>query len=1103
MLKIKLSKSSGPEQESLQEEPAATAASTLSILGLAVVYLTVSIIVGETLAIAPGYVSPIWPAAGIAFAALLIWGVKLWPGIWFGSLVLNYWLDSSATGAIMAVIIASGSSLQAYLGVCLTQSLFKNTAPFTMGKNVLLFLALAGPFSCVISASVGISTLYGFGVVPIDLLLNQWLAWWSGDTLGVILFAPIMLLVFQQPAGVSKSIIVRMTLPLVMTAVILAVGHFLFDKVEENNAKKAVLKEMQYSLSTLSVQLNLILNSTEAVELFFDSSVDVDQREFAIFSIILEGYPAVIAVDWAPLILVSERWEFEQKAQRTVGPGYQIRSLGYESPLLVPFDFFPVLYSMPDSQYALARGLDHGSSADRRVAINRAIETGEIQAVIGSHALTRLPVTSPVLVFQPTYHRNINAGPNSAKIRRKNLKGIIVCILDPSVLFASLESGPRKLNYRISDISDISDTKNPVTVFGSLPSAAVPLLTETLNFAGRLWQVELDLVDEYWHPVSTLQSRLYLLFSLVAAYLIAFSVLASAGRNAAAEVLVAARTRELADARDDAVKANAAKSSFLATVSHEIRTPMNGVVGMLEILWGTQLTESQQKLISTARYSADNLMSIIDDILDFSKLESGMMTMERAPVSIRRLSDQIISSLSTIAAKKSVDLTQCIASDIPDFIMSDEVRLRQVLLNLVGNAIKFSAGNTDRRGEVEINIQISRVGADRLVIAVKDNGVGMTTEAQTRIFKPFVQAEMSTTRRFGGTGLGLAICQRIVDQWRGKIEVTSTPGQGSCFTVMLALETVQDQFTGDETHAGRDISAAAVPLTGKLKFAAQLATRLSAPVAPGMADAGAMGRLILVAEDDETNQAVIQLQLDSLGYTCEIAENGVKALALWRSGRYALLLTDLFMPEMDGYELAATIRKEERGAQIPIFVLSANVMREEIEQAKVHGVNGYLTKPVSLYQLQALLAQWLPSAVVAHDIKSDTDRPAKSDSEVFDVAVLKELVGDSPAAVVDLLGDFLLSLASRRTDLSEACILGAPASVAAIAHKLKAASRSVGALALAALSAELEMLGNSGSKEQITLLLPKIITAISLVEKEISNYLNTAKAEETNEYPSD
>ena len=534
------------------------------------------------------------------------------------------------------------------------------------------------------------------------------------------------------------------------------------------------------------------------------------------------------------------------------------------------------------------------------------------------------------------------------------------------------------------------------------------------------------------------------------------------------EMKVAERTRELETAKKSAEDASKSKSSFLANMSHEIRTPMNGVVGMVEVLIRMGLNPEQRRMVQTIKNSSFSLLRIIDDILDSSKIEAGKMELEHVPVHLYPVLEGLAEIMMLSADDKNVRLSLFIDPAVPEWVYSDAVRLRQVLLNLTNNAVKFSRQKEGGEpGMVDIRVIYNEKG--KIQFTVSDNGIGMSEEVRSRLFKPFSQGEDSTTRQFGGTGLGLMISHNLVKMMGGTIEVDSMPGRGSTFTVMLPLEVAegdseQPDISGleilvmeDDMMCPREVLSAYIEGNGAtIRYAeseTELASLVSAskgepivalalesmeendrvreglsdtegrlrflnftthrsdrlglvlpnsyvvqrlPVLPsyvlqGLAvldgraspgvdlstaertpsagvqtieEAEAQNRLILLVEDDTTNQFVIKHQLNILGYAMEIADDGKRGLEMWQTGRFDLVLTDCHMPVMDGFEMTDAIREAEKqtgSPHVPIVAITANALQGEAERCLESGMDDYLSKPVELERLGHALGRWLPN----------------------------------------------------------------------------------------------------------------------------------------------
>lgn len=512
----------------------------------------------------------------------------------------------------------------------------------------------------------------------------------------------------------------------------------------------------------------------------------------------------------------------------------------------------------------------------------------------------------------------------------------------------------------------------------------------------------------------------------------------------------------LRDSEARAHEANRAKSAFLAAMSHEIRTPMIGVTGMLEILAHTPLDAEQRQALNVVQASAQTLLRIIGDILDFSKIEAGRLEIEPVPTALPELVRSVTASHAGSASSKGLGLRCEIDPRIGPAHYADPVRLRQILGNFLSNAIKFT-----REGGVQVALEWrgedpaqGALGADRLVFRVTDSGIGISPEAQARLFQPFAQAEADTTRRFGGTGLGLAISRRLAELMGGTVEMESVPGIGTTLRLHLALARAPAE----------ELPQASLPGDGRGGFRPR---RL-----PTVAEAEQAGRLVLLVDDHPTNRQVIQRQLALAGYAAETAEDGREGLQRWRSGRYGLVLTDVHMPHMDGYQLARAIREEEaRGgrARTPIVALTASALKGEAERCLGAGMDDYMAKPVGLQALDACLRRWLPlpDADAAALAEPAAALPQLAQPPPLDPAVLDALTGGDAGEVRALLGDFL---ASCDDDLAQAQALrsgGDLPGLARQAHKLKGAARLVGAQELAQAAERLEAAAREAAWDRV------------------------------------
>ena len=501
-------------------------------------------------------------------------------------------------------------------------------------------------------------------------------------------------------------------------------------------------------------------------------------------------------------------------------------------------------------------------------------------------------------------------------------------------------------------------------------------------------------------------------------------------------------------AQEAAERASSAKSEFLARMSHEIRTPMNGVMGMSELLQGTELTARQRHLSETISHSAEALLQIINDILDFSKVEAGKLELERVEFGLREAVEETIEIFAGRAHAKGLELACAIELDVPGTVCGDPMRLRQVLINFVGNAIKFTDSG-------EVIVRVRAVGKDGLLrFEVIDTGIGISEEAQAHIFNAFSQADSFTTRKYGGTGLGLAICQQLADLMGGEIGVHSDVNRGSTFWFEVRLEPIIE-------------ASPTLTRLPRLNLAG-----LRAPIDENAGNPEILPKILLV-EDNPVNREVAVGMLESLGCATDSAQNGWLALEAMNTSIYDAVLMDCQMPVMDGLTACGEIRRREQSsgvARVPIIALTANAMEGDRERCLAAGMDDFLSKPFTQQQLATLLRRWLALRALPESERRDLSRVP-----LIDAGVLRNIAAlAKPALLTSMIDLYLQHSPSLIGAIETAAANMHAAALSQAVHTLKSSTANLGGTRLAMVAKECEALVREGGITQAAPMVSRI-----------------------------
>lgn len=830
------------------------------------------------LALPPGYASPMWPPTGLGIAALLLFGMGVLPGIYLGALLVNLDHAGSSASIWLPLTIAVGNTTGPLIATLAIKKFIAFPKTFYLEKDIFLFLLCAGPLAGLISASWGIEVLYFAHQVHSNNFALNWLYWFTGDATGGIIFSPLALIFSAQSRKYWLNSLTKVLVPLVIFFIAIVIVLEYFNRSEKHKLNLEFYQKAEFSFNLFDKVIKSFQSSLFTLRSFYESSQEVTHNEFKNFT------------------------------KSLLGNNSKIQAMIWISIPSGTSDSYQVQFIEPEIENADLKVIDFNFNKLNRRLIQEALAAKNI-------------VTSGLLSLDDNGKKNPSVFLALAVAQPK---GVLVELVRFNKVLEQISSLIADSSYRIV-VENASSSTSEILA----DSWSINQNNHANHFIADLqWSSKVNIGDHQWvfkvQQDSSLKEGTFfravisLFIALILTFLICALLLTVATRIIRTDQLVNQKTLHLRELNLQLEKASKTKSEFLANMSHEIRTPLNVLLGMGELLQESNLDDDQRQYIKVSQKAGQNLLNIINDILDISKIEANLVTLEKTELDLSAVVDEVVDMFKLKAQEKRLSLNVTVAPNLQNIYLGDPTRIKQILSNLVSNAIKFtSQGSIDIR--VEHNNDDQKPG--NILFTVTDTGTGIPKDKIPQLFQPFTQADSSITRKFGGTGLGLSISKRLCEMMNGSINVESKQNEGSTFSCTLDLGFVRAKELPSQEILKSKISTA--PSATALK--------------------------ILIVDDSSDNRALLKAYLKDTPHLLLEAKDGAEAIQQYQAHHPDLIIMDMQMPVMDGYAATQEIRKMEKEnnvVRIPIWALTAYALTDDIQKSLQAGCNLHLIKPI-------------------------------------------------------------------------------------------------------------------------------------------------------------